>query len=229
MKYLQDFLAPFLALSGATVCATLLFTRTTPHQQRQALRYAWTAVKMLLAIALTPALVPLFCWAPKAFLPVFTFLWPHLDILGDDGSLYLRRFFMTPKVRWFRPRFLHLIARSDEGRDPHTHPGPFTTTILHGGYREFIYRPGDQAFRDACGLYQTRELRFGMTSFNPAEHTHMVKLFEPTWTWVVGWKRGAAWGFWVLDATDASKDRWILSEEYGAKGEEVESWKEYVR
>jgi hypothetical protein len=191
---------------------------------RQAVKYVYVALKMLVAVAISPLLLLCFFAAPKLFLPVFTFLWPHLDVLGEDGSLYLRRWFMTPKTQWFRPRFLHYIARSDEGRDPHDHPGKFRTKILKGGYYEHVYFPRRQCSREELGLCHVRSVGRGDILDNPAGHTHMVKLFEPTWTWVVGWIRGKPWGFWVLDPVDSRNDYWIESEKYGVKGVEVKSW-----
>jgi hypothetical protein len=191
---------------------------------RQGLLYAWCSVKLLLALALSPLLWLLFQWAPVAFLPVFTFLWPHLDILGEDDALYLRRFFMTPKTQLYRPRFLHYINRSDEGRDPHDHPGRFTTKILHGGYVEKVYWPGDP-FRKLNGVVvETKFCLPGAVLDNQVGHTHMLTLAGSTWSWVIGWKRGSPWGFWALDAKDGANDRWVESESYGLKGREVKSW-----
>lgn len=195
------------------------------HRCRQAVKYVYVALKMLVAVATSPLLILLFIVSPKLFLPVFTFLWPHLDILGDDGSLYLRRWFMTPKTQWFCPRFLHYIARSDEGRDPHDHPGRFVTKILKTGYREYVYYPRDQMFRTFYGMWASNDARAGAVRNNGVGHTHMVSLvWGPAWTWVIGWIRGKPWGFWVLDPVDASKDRWIESKEYGAKSQERASW-----
>jgi len=194
------------------------------RKTRQAVKYVYVALKMLVAVAVSPLLVLVFVVSPTLFLPVFTFLWVHLDILGEDGSLYLRRWFMTPKTKWFRPRFLHLIARSDEGRDPHDRPNSFRTTILRGGYDEKIYYPKDQKFRTTYGLCHYRHARPGDTLDNPFGHTHMVTLVAPAWSWVVGWNGGGRWGFWVLSPTDADSDRWIDSEDYGVKGTEVKSW-----
>jgi hypothetical protein len=206
---------------------------------KNALLLVWAGLKMAVAVALAPALVALFLFSPKAFLPVFTALWPHLDILGPDGTLYLRRFFMTPKTHRFRPRFLHYIARSDEGRHPHDHPGPFVSRILTCGYLEKIYFPridrggadvwevgGRMAF-DRTDPHQERFALPGMTLENREGHTHMVQLFGPTWTWVVAWKRGKPWGFWIIHPTDPARDRWIESEEYGVKGDEIESWRQF--
>ena len=196
------------------------------RQVRQAFYYVWVALKLLVGIALIPALIPLFYVSEGGFLAVFTFLWPHLDILGPDGELYLRRWFMTPKTKWFHPRFLHLINVSDTGRDPHSHPGPFITRILKNGYREYVYYPKNQTFRDTYGLYATQDAEPGDTLYNGEGHTHMVELRNgPAWTWVVGWIRGRKWGFWSLDPNDASLDFWTESEQYGVKGREIRSWR----
>jgi len=194
------------------------------RRTRQALKYVYCGVKLALAIPLIPALWALFWVFPEIFKVVFTALWPHLDILREDGSLYLRRFFMTPKTQWYRPRFLHYIAQGDTGRDPHDHPGPFITTILYGGYEERVYFPREMGRRRAHGLFESHVVLPGDTLRNSAGHTHIVTLIAPTWTWVVGWIRGKPWGFWQLDPEDSSKDVWTESEQYGVKGEEIKSW-----
>jgi hypothetical protein len=191
----------------------------------QLLHRSYVALKLLVAVAISPLLVFLFFAWNDAFLALMTFLWPHLDILGPEGDLYLRRFFMTPKTKWYRPRFLHLINRSDEGREPHDHPGRFGTRILRKEYRENVYYPRDPN-RAVNGLVvQVRTVRAGDKLDNPIGHTHMVTLTDgPTWTWVVAWNRGKPWGFWLLHPTDGSKDRWVESIVYGVKGVELESW-----
>ncbi len=217
-----------VALYSAIFCfgQYVMLTPGGRRRCRQAVKYVYVTLKMLVAVAVSPLLVLCFLAAPnKVFLPAFTFLWPHLDILKKDGSLYLRRWFMTPKTQWFRPRFLHYIAQGDEGRDPHDHPGRFTTRILKTGYREFVYYPKDQKFRTAYGLWETSYVNPGEVRHNGYGHTHMVDLVRgPAWTWVCGWIRGKRWGFWKLHPTDASKDIWVESEEYGAKSQEVKSW-----
>lgn len=187
----------------------------------------WAGLKLLVALALLPVLVPLFFVWNDAFLVLFTALWPHLDILSAEEGLYLRRFFMTPKTRWFRPRFLHYIRRSDAGRDPHDHPGRFVTRILRGGYWEMVYLPRDPLRKEHGLVVDRRAVPEGRTLDNPEGHTHMVELYRPTWTWVVAWIRGKPWGFWILDPEDGSKDRWVESEAYGVKGDEIKSWEQW--
>jgi hypothetical protein len=178
----------------------------------------WAVLKTIFAIAIFPALIVLFIASKSKFLAVFTALWPHLDIMTTTKGLYLRRFFMTPKTQWYHPRFLHYIRLSDSGRDPHNHPGPFSTTILAGGYNESVFYPGGKRGMDVVIA------RPGNTLHNPKGHTHMVTLVGPTWTWVKGWIRGTPWGFWKLDPQDPAQDLWIESEEYGAKSAEIKSW-----
>ncbi len=186
----------------------------------------YSIAKLLLAVALSPLIVLTFFVSKKAFLVVMSALWLHLDIFTPEGELYLRRFFFYPKFKHGpNPRFLHYIRLSDEGRDPHNHPGPFTTTILWNGYNEDIYFPQqDKLGFGRPGLPFVREVRAWNTYVNPDGHTHAVKLIGPTLTWVVGWKKGKPWGFWILDPKDPSKDRWVESEEYGEKGDERKSW-----
>jgi len=193
---------------------------------------ALAVLKCVLAVALSPLIAVLFLVSKPAFIWAMTQLWPHLDIYTPEGKLYLRRFFMTPKTQWFRPRFLHVIYLSDAGRDPHDHPGPFSTHIFWNGYDEEIYFPHD--FCVTCnedhplvgrpGNPFVRKVRAGETYENPEGHTHRVQLIGTTLTWVVGWIRGKKWGFWVLDPKDPALDRWVESEEYGEKGEERKSW-----
>lgn len=151
-------------------------------------------------------------------------MWPNLSILDENGKLYLRRWFFTPKTRFYRPRFLHYIAQSDKGRACHDHPGSFYTHILMGGYVESIYYPYDVKFRKEKGLCIVKSQHPGTKIFNPEKHTHMVELLAPTYTWVKGWIRGKPWGFYTLHPTDATKDVWTESNEYGLKGVEISSW-----
>jgi len=204
---------------------------------------AYAVLKLLLGIALLPALVLTFLVWKRAFIAAMTFLWVHLDIYTPEGELYLRRWFMTPKFRSPNrlvphPRFLHLIKLSDGGRDPHDHPGAFTTTILWNGYDEEIYFPrgdyiaarnkeGGWTFTNRFGRPGNplmRKVRAYSTYENSEVHTHRVKLIGPTLSWVVGWKKGKPWGFWILDQDDPSKDRWVDSETYGEKGIDRKSW-----
>jgi 3'-phosphoadenosine 5'-phosphosulfate (PAPS) 3'-phosphatase len=191
------------------------------------LKLLFAGLKLIIAMILSPLLLLLFKYWNKAFLVLITALWPHLDILDSENKSYLRRFFFSPKTKWYRPRFLHYIAQSDAGRNPHDHPGSFYTTILKGGYAESTYYPKHVNFRKTGKSCVVKLHRPGATIFNPEGHTHMVELMGPTWTWVKGWIRGKPWHFWILDPIDATKDYAIESNEYGKKGIEVKSWEKW--
>jgi hypothetical protein len=184
-------------------------------------------IKALVAIVLSPILCILFYKWNKAFLVILTALWPHLDILDENGDLYLRRWFFTPKTRWYRPRFLHYIAQSDKGRDPHDHPNSFRTHILTGGYVESVYFPRNDTYRKSGKFCTVTTHQPGTKLFNAEGHTHSVHLLAPSFTWVHGWIKGRPWGFWRLHPTDAAQDEWTESSLYGHKGMEVKSWERW--
>ena len=193
---------------------------------RRHLYLAWSITKAILAVGISPVILLTFLASKPAFIALMSALWPHLDIYTPEGLLYLRRWFMTPKTQLYHPRFLHLILLPDEGRDPHNHPGAFSTTILWNGYDEEIYFPKDTSklWWGRPARPWVREVRAWNTYDNPEGHTHLVKLIGPTLSWVVAWKRGKPWGFWKLDALDPARDVWVESNEYGDKGVERKSW-----
>lgn len=182
----------------------------------------WSAAKAVFAVAISPIILLVYLvdselYCKSLFIAIMSALWPHLDIYTPQGELYLRRWFMTPKGQSYHPRFLHLILMDDDGRDPHDHPGAFSTRILMNGYDEEIFFPKQD--RDA----EMRLVRAGKTYENPDGHTHRVKLIGPTLSWVVAWKRSHSWGFWKM-GEDPSEDEWVESNAYGEKGEERKSW-----
>lgn len=188
---------------------------------------AWSITKALFAVAISPLILLAFFVSKPVFIDVMSALWPHLDIYTSEGYLYLRRWFMSLKGRSYPPRFLHLILISDEGRDPHDHPGKFSTKILWNGYDEEVFYPGVPAMEAGYGRPgnpHVNHARAGDVLHNPEGHTHRVNLIGPTLSWVVAWKKGRPWGFWIMDPKDPSKDRWVESNEYGEKGEERKSW-----
>lgn len=211
--------------------------RVAPKKTGMAVRWAWAAVKVVLAVALAPVLYWLFRASPnRLFLHAFTFLWPHNDIVKKGRGLYLRRFYLTPRIKGLPRWFLHFIARSDDDRDGHDHPWEFTSEILYGGYLEEVFFPRDQSYMDANhgrrSMYQCRTR--GDVFTNPPTHVHKITLFRrdgvpvPAWTLVKRTWGEREWGFWELDPADASKDRWIPQSEYGGSGEYKSSWRPAV-
>jgi hypothetical protein len=112
-------------------------------------------------------------------------------------ALYLRRFFLTPRT-WPVRLFLHHIVRSDDDRDVHDHPWPFTTCILKGSYvEELCLDPEPDDFRLATP---------GTVHENPAEHTHRVEVIEPVWSLVIVGRAERVWGFWTHDGWKSWRD-----------------------
>lgn len=202
-----------------------------------AVRWVWAGIKMLVAVAISPLLVVTFKLSPnRVFLAVFTFLWPHNDIVKKGRGLYLRRFYLTPKIKGRARWFLHFIARDDDDRESHDHPWAYVSRILFSGYIEQVFFPTDQAFRDRFGVpFEFRVFRAGARFSNPATHTHKLILFrkdgdpngEPIGTWTLirrSWS-DRTWGFWEIDPVDASKDRWTPNDEYVDRGNYQSSWR----
>ncbi len=145
---------------------------------------------------------------------VLRYFLPFRDIVKTiDGvsSLYLRRFYLTPRAFGHR-LMLHYIARSDDDRDPHDHPFAFTSLILSGGYTEELHDvprdrygavltsargfrvitttwhgPGSLLRRDATATHRVRLTSKGNGLGWPEEH--------PAWTLVLAGERVRTWGF----------------------------------
>lgn len=77
-------------------------------------------------------------------------LFHHTDI-GENGDLYLRRWFIYPRYPEFKkmePRvYLHKFHRGDNTRDLHDHPWRFTSIILKCGYWEHSFNPEWQRWK----------------------------------------------------------------------------------
>lgn len=133
----------------------------------------------------------------------------------DVNALYLRRFYVSPRwlAAWLEKRpnwnhpskiFLHHILRSDDDRDPHTHPWRFVSVILWGSYRERILwywrRREGSAWEP---VYRERVARIGSILRNTATHTHRVEIIKPVWSLVFAWPARRVWGFWTQKNDEA--------------------------
>lgn len=125
----------------------------------------------------------------------FAKFWPHRDIWKKiDGvdTLYLRRFYLTPRS-WPVRVFLHNIFRSDDDPDCHDHPWDFSSLVLWNGYTETIQSPRNYFLKSYQRIYAP--------SFRKmlATHIHKVTLDEkkPAVTLVFAKKAKRVWGFWT--------------------------------
>lgn len=158
-------------------------------------------------------------WFERILMKVF----PHFDIVKtieiDCGVcqnpgpghmtqvvLYLRRFYIW-RSEWigmnFGELYLHKIVRSDDDRDPHTHPWPFLTLLLKGAYRDEAWGLTHRGTR--VRLYgQDDKMSAPAVRYRNRDHIHRVRVDKPNahaWTLVFTgpyWydsKGDASWGF----------------------------------
>jgi hypothetical protein len=132
----------------------------------------------------------------------------HSDIT-HRGDLYLRRFFIGPKVRGWQ-LMLHKICRPDADRVPHDHPWGFISICLRGGYVESVLQHDNTT--------NPETLVAGQVRLRAAEHTHRIDriLGDAAWTLVLAGPTRRKWGFWV-ETPDGGR-RFVESEVYFRDG-----------
>lgn len=62
---------------------------------------------------------------------------PDFIITREDGTPYLRRWWIIPRNPWFNI-YLHHIQGDDDDRALHDHPWPNVSVVLKGGYWEVL-------------------------------------------------------------------------------------------
>jgi len=128
---------------------------------------------------------------------------PLLGMLPDGGAIAVGWntdgtgpvSFWRPPLAWLLQHFgiavrIHHILSSDAGRDPHDHPWPYLTIILHGGYYENRYDDG--------GLPVSSEWHGpGSVLLRRANSWHMLVLPPNTtcWTLFITGRKAQTWGF----------------------------------
>lgn len=137
-------------------------------------------------------------------------LFPHTDICGSDGTVYLRRWFLCPRHpqdnKFTSRLYLHKFHRGDQDRHLHDHPWPFRSLILKGGYWEHsfdpIYAKLRARLRDewiAASIPRTRREWCGPGSIvkRGAKWAHKVELKndKPAWSLFLTGPKERNWGF----------------------------------
>ena len=119
-------------------------------------------------------------------------LFRHQDIV-HQGSLYLRRFLLTPSLFGWE-LMLHKICRPDVDVALHDHPWDFAVLCLSGGYIEQVF---------SGGRVSEEALAVGQIRFRSSEHTHRIAylLDGAAWTLVLHAPKTRIWGFWDVAAT----------------------------
>lgn len=109
------------------------------------------------------------------------------DYYGHTG--YMRRWWLFRPLPLLEVRVHHIMA-PDPGRDMHSHPWPFRTFILRGGYVEHR-----QCSRGTIRRWRTP----GDTATMGRNEVHRISALsaEGCWTLFVTWGRRGDWGFRV--------------------------------
>lgn len=117
-----------------------------------------------------------------------------MTLTNSDGAVYLqrRRIVQTP----FLAVYVHDILSGDEDRCPHSHPFPFISAVLRGGYLEEVHFPGGTVLGKAYRFYHGR---FSVHSFQRGNgQVHRIDTVLPrTRTLVIAGRRKDSWGFFV--------------------------------
>lgn len=110
--------------------------------------------------------------------------------IGPPDDLYLRRWWLIPRNRWFNI-YLHHFLRSDDDRALHDHPWRNLSILLIGSYREHT----------ASGVVKLRKpwrpWAFWRLTGRTATAAHRVELIDgrPVWTLFLTGRTVRTWGF----------------------------------
>lgn len=114
---------------------------------------------------------------------------PDFEI-GPPDDVYLKRWWIIPRNRWFNI-YLHQFLRSDDDRANHDHPWVNCSILLTGSYLE--HRPGGVVKM----RYPWRPWAPWRLVFRRATAAHRVELIDhkPVWTLFLTGPKIRTWGF----------------------------------
>jgi hypothetical protein len=121
---------------------------------------------------------------------------PFRRITGDNGELYLERYFLFaigPRRNPWVTAYIHRFVASDPDRGFHDHPWRWAVSvILSGSYMEVVTKNGDIT-KFPVGRHKTPG---AITTFGP-NHKHRVELVsDECWTLFVHGRWIRPWGFY---------------------------------
>ncbi len=147
-----------------------------------------------------------------------------MTLKNSDGDVYLfrRRLIQTPLFAIY----VHDILDGDEERAPHSHPFPFASLVLRGGYIETVFDPfeavvpgvSDSGFvlKGQLGLPHVIERTRGKMHTFPRGNgqVHRIVTVQPrTKTLVFAGRRKDSWGFWNAELGEIQNWRDYLAEQ----------------
>lgn len=116
--------------------------------------------------------------------------------IGSADSVYMNRWWVLPRNRWFNI-YLHQILRSDDDRALHDHPWVNASIVLKGGYSEIV---PDSPPSDAWPVPPQRAYWRGPGSVvlrrPTAAHRLEVGDGAECWSLFVTGPNVRDWGFW---------------------------------
>jgi hypothetical protein len=136
-------------------------------------------------------------------------LTPEFHIVGEDGSVYMYRFWLFNPISNGERRYpfipfslrVHGIMRADQDRHPHDHPWPARTWIMDGWYFEqrLEVRPDriDENWTELCEMNYRRVP--GDTAKLGVRQYHRITSVAPggAWTLFMFGRYREQWGFLV--------------------------------
>ncbi len=135
---------------------------------------------------------------------------PYTHIHGEDGSLYMARYWIFNRydVRpraWWRDKLpsvrLHYIRRPDADRHMHDHPWDARSIVLKGWYAEVRPHDTESLRQPLSGLASARFFmrKPGTTATIGFGEFHRITQVPPdgVWTLFITWKYRGTWGFLV--------------------------------
>lgn len=105
-------------------------------------------------------------------------------VIGAPGNLYMLRWYLLPRNRWFNV-YLHKIIRSDDDRALHDHPWASLSILLKGSYVEITDTSG-KTYSAPHVIYRGSNYR----------HRLIVPDGNPVWTLFITGPKVRTWGFW---------------------------------
>lgn len=124
-------------------------------------------------------------------------------IYNENKEEYIRRYHILNNKYIPYKIYVHNILRSDLDRDLHTHPWPFVSIILNGGYVE----ENLQKKEDGELFSFTKEWTAPAVVRHSSKDAHRLQLTEPAWTLVFVGKKEIEWGFYTADG-------WVHNTDY---------------
>lgn len=107
--------------------------------------------------------------------------------IGPNDSVYMERWWVIPRNRWFNI-YLHHFLRSDDDRALHDHPWINASILLKGKYTEHTIPAG--------GVNVRKEYGVGNIKFRTPKSAHRIELTDgPCWSLFITGPNVRTWGF----------------------------------